>query len=448
MAFEGRNPIYWGWALYNACQTRFAIFGVNCGASLLTLRHITGHSRKLCVLSQPLRCPGEKVVKLAKRLHQIDPFHVMAILEAARAREAAGHDVIHLEVGEPDFATPEPIVRAGQAALAEGQTFYSAAQGVPALREAIAKFYAERYRVEVSAERILVTPGASGALMVALALLVDEGDEFLMADPTYPCNRHFVNLYGGIARTLPVGPDSRYQLDAAMVATAWGERTVGAMVASPSNPTGTLLGIDEIAALAKLCEERNGSLIVDEIYHGLTYGCDAATALSVSDQVLVINSFSKYFQMTGWRLGWLVLPEQLIEPATRLAQNLYLCAPVPAQVAALAAFEPATIALLEARRAEFARRRDFLLQALPRLGWKVVLPPEGAFYIYADVGGVTDDSFAYCRSILEQANVAITPGLDFGHYRSGQHVRIAYTTSTDRLHEAVERIEKLGAVSF
>lgn len=382
-------------------------------------------------------------MKLAQRVSQIEPFHVMAILEAARAREAAGHDVIHLEVGEPDFATPEPIVRAGQAALAKGDTFYTPAQGLPELRAAISRFYSERYGVEVAPQRILVTPGATGALMIALALLVDQGDEVLMADPTYPCNRHFVSLYGGQARTLPVGPEQRYQINAEMVAQAWGEHTVAAMVASPSNPTGTLLAIDEIAALAKVCAERGGSLLVDEIYHGLTYGCDAATALSVSDQVLVINSFSKYFQMTGWRLGWLVLPESLVEPATRLAQNFYLCAPAPAQAAALAAFKPETIAILEERRAEFARRRDFLLQELPKLGWKIADVPEGAFYIYADVSAVTDDSFTYCRRILEEANVAITPGLDFGEYRSHAHVRIAYTTGLKRLAEAVERLARL-----
>jgi aspartate/methionine/tyrosine aminotransferase len=212
------------------------------------------------------------------------------------------------------------------------------------------------------------------------------------------------------------------------------------MVASPSNPTGTLLTIDEIAALAKVCAARGGSLIVDEIYHGLTYGCDAATALSVSDQVIVINSFSKYFQMTGWRLGWLVLPEALVEPATRLAQNLYLCAPVPAQAAALAAFEPDTIAMLEERRAEFAKRRDFLLQALPKLGWRIGAAPEGAFYVYADVSGVCADSFEYCRRLLEETDVAITPGLDFGEHRAHAHVRIAYTTGVERLAEAVERI--------
>ncbi|WP_245944732.1 pyridoxal phosphate-dependent aminotransferase [Crenobacter cavernae] len=383
------------------------------------------------------------VLKLAERMQAIAPFRVMAILEAARRREAAGHDVIHLEVGEPDFGTPSAIIEAGRRALAEGQTFYSAAQGLPALREAIARWYADRYGVDVSPERILVTPGASGALMVALAMLVGDGDEVVMADPTYPCNRHFVSLYGGTPVTLAAGPASRYQLTAAMLAEAWGERTVAAMVASPANPTGGVLSASEIQTLAEVCRAKGGTLIVDEIYHGLSYGLDAASALQVADDALVINSFSKYFQMTGWRLGWLVVPEGLAEPATRLAQNLYLCAPAPAQAAALAAFEPDTIALLEQRRAEFARRRDFLVDALPRLGWTVPVVPDGAFYLYADVSAVTDDSLAYCARLLEEANVAITPGLDFGSYRADKHVRIAYTTGVDRLAEAVERIARL-----
>ncbi|RXZ45331.1 pyridoxal phosphate-dependent aminotransferase [Crenobacter cavernae] len=382
-------------------------------------------------------------MKLAERMQAIAPFRVMAILEAARAREAAGHDVIHLEVGEPDFGTPPAIIEAGRRALAEGQTFYSAAQGLPALREAIARWYADRYGADVSPERILVTPGASGALMVALAMLVGGGDEVVMADPTYPCNRHFVSLYGGTPVTLAAGPESRYQLTAAMLAEAWGERTVAAMVASPANPTGGVLTAAEIQTLAEVCRAKGGTLIVDEIYHGLSYGLDAASASQVADDALVVNSFSKYFQMTGWRLGWLVVPEALAEPATRLAQNLYLCAPTPAQAAALAAFEPDTIALLEQRRAEFARRRDFLVDALPRLGWTVPVVPDGAFYLYADVSAVTDDSLAYCARLLEEANVAITPGLDFGSYRADKHVRIAYTTGVDRLAEAVERIARL-----
>jgi aspartate/methionine/tyrosine aminotransferase len=384
------------------------------------------------------------VVQLSTRLNDIAPFQVMAILERARALQAAGRDVIHLEVGEPDFATPAAIVEAGRQALSEGHTFYTAAQGLPALREAIAAFYLQRYGVVVDARRIIVTPGASGALQIALSLLVDQGDQVLMADPTYPCNRHFVSLLGGEPVCLAVGPESRYQLLADGVDAAWAERTVAAMVASPANPTGTLLTAAELAALSASCKRHGGSLIVDEIYHGLTYGCDAATALGVDPDVFVINSFSKYFQMTGWRLGWLVVPDAYVEPALRLAQNLFLCPPTMAQHAALAAFQPQVIVELEQRRAEFGRRRDFLLQALPQLGWKLPVQPEGAFYLYADVSEVTDDSFAYCARLLEEVNVAITPGADFGCYRAAQHVRVAYTTSIERLTEAVARIASLA----
>lgn len=383
-------------------------------------------------------------VKLSSRMDGVAPFQVMAILERARALQAEGRDVIHLEVGEPDFATPHAIVEAGRQALADGHTFYTAAQGLPQLREAIAGFYQQRYGVPVDARRIIVTPGASGALQIALSLLVNQDDQVLMADPTYPCNRHFVSLLGGEPVCLPVGPDTRYQLLAHGVDAAWGERTVAAMVASPANPTGTLLTAAELAALSASCKQHGGSLIVDEIYHGLTYGCDAATALAVDPDVFVINSFSKYFQMTGWRLGWLVVPDDYVEPALRLAQNLFLCPPAMAQYAALAAFQPDVIAELEQRRAEFGRRRDFLLQALPQLGWQLPVQPEGAFYLYADVSAVTDDSFAYCARLLEEVNVAITPGADFGQFGASRHVRVAYTTGIDRLAEAVARIASLA----
>lgn len=379
-------------------------------------------------------------VKLSKRLAAIAPFQVMAILEKARALQAAGHDVIHLEVGEPDFATPDAIVEAGRAALAAGRTFYTAAQGLAELRQAIAAFYLSRFGVTVAPQRIIVTPGASGALQIALSLLVDEGDGVLMADPTYPCNRHFVSLLGGVAQTVAVDAATRYQLLADDLAQGWQANTVAAMVATPANPTGTVLSQDEIATLAAGCRARGGALIVDEIYQGLTYGADSFSALALADDVFVINSFSKYFQMTGWRLGWLVVPQAYVEPAIRLAQNLFLCPPAAAQYAALAAFTPAVLDVLEARRAEFARRRDFLLQALPALGWRIDSVPDGAFYIYADVSAVTDDSFAYCARLLDEVQVAITPGADFGVHRAASYVRVAYTTDIARLAEAVARI--------
>ena len=380
-------------------------------------------------------------VKLSKRLSAIAPFQVMAILEKARALQAAGHDVIHLEVGEPDFATPQAIVDAGRAALAAGHTYYTAAQGLAELRQAIAAFYQSRFGVTVAPERIIVTPGASGALQIALSLLGDEGDGGLMADPTYPCNRHFVSLLGGVPQTVPVGAATRYQLLAGELDANWQPNTVAAMVATPANPTGTVLSRDEIAALAERCRARGGALIVDEIYQGLTYGADSFSALQLADDAFVINSFSKYFQMTGWRLGWLVVPQDYVEPAIRLAQNLFLCPPAAAQHAALAAFQPAVLDVLESRRAEFGRRRDFLLQVLPTLGWRIDAVPDGAFYVYADVSAVTADSFAYCQRMLDEVKVAITPGADFGNNRAGSYVRVAYTTGIDRLAEAVARMK-------
>lgn len=380
-------------------------------------------------------------VKLSKRLSAIAPFQVMAILEKARALQAAGHDVIHLEVGEPDFATPQAIVDAGRAALAAGHTYYTAAQGLAELRQAIAAFYQSRFGVTVAPERIIVTPGASGALQIALSLLVDEGDGVLMADPTYPCNRHFVSLLGGVPQTVPVGAATRYQLLADELDANWQPNTVAAMVATPANPTGTVLSRDEITALAERCRAHGGALIVDEIYQGLTYGADSFSALQLADDAFVINSFSKYFQMTGWRLGWLVVPPAYVEPAIRLAQNLFLCPPAAAQHAALAAFQPAVLDVLESRRAEFGRRRDFLLQVLPTLGWRIDAVPDGAFYVYADVSAVTSDSFAYCQRMLDEVKVAITPGADFGSNRAGSYVRVAYTTGIDRLAEAVARMK-------
>jgi aspartate/methionine/tyrosine aminotransferase len=374
------------------------------------------------------------------RSRAIEPFHVMALLARANELQAAGHDVIHLEIGEPDFTTAEPIIKAGQAALAAGKTRYTAARGLPELREAIAGFYAQRYRVNVDPGRILITPGGSGALLLAASLLVDPGKHWLLADPGYPCNRHFLRLVEGAAQLVPVGPEVRYQLTAELVARHWNEDSVGALVASPANPTGTLLHRDELAALATSLKARDGHLVVDEIYHGLTYGTDASSVLEVDNDAFVLNSFSKYFGMTGWRLGWLVAPEAAVGDLEKLAQNLYISAPSMAQSAALACFEPQTLEILEQRRAEFARRRDFLLPALRELGFSIAVEPEGAFYLYADISAFGGDAFAFCHHFLETEHVAFTPGLDFGRYRAGHHVRFAYTQSLPRLQEAVERI--------
>lgn len=379
----------------------------------------------------------------AARMAHIEPFEVMEIQTLAREVEAQGHDVVHLEIGEPDFTTPQPIVEAAKRALDSKPMFYTSALGLPELREAISRFYRERYRVEVPASRIVVTAGSSAALLLAFGVLLDEGDEVLMADPSYPCNRHFVHAWGGVPRLAAVGPATRYQLDADVARRHWNERIRIAMVATPSNPTGTLVEPSTIAALAALARERNAMLLVDEIYHGLTYGFDPRTALEAGDDIIVVNSFSKYFQMTGWRLGWMVLPSGLVREVEKLAQNLFISPSTPAQHAALACFAPQTIAIVEERRRELDARRRFLIPGLESLGLRIAVEPQGAFYIYADCSALTDDSFAFARRVLTQAHVAVTPGKDFGHNQPERHIRIAYTQPIERLAEAVRRIGRL-----
>lgn len=378
----------------------------------------------------------------SRRSHEIAPFHVMSLLARAQALEQAGHDVIHLEIGEPDFTTAEPIVRAGQAALAAGHTRYTAARGLPALRQAISGFYRSHYGLDIDPERILVTPGGSGALLLASSLLVDPGRHWLLADPGYPCNRHFLRLVEGGAQLVPVGPDIAYQLTPSLVEQHWNADSVGALVASPANPTGTVLSADELAALSKTLHARGGHLVVDEIYHGLTYGLDAPSVLQVDDSAFVLNSFSKYFGMTGWRLGWLVAPPAAVPDLEKLAQNLYISASSIAQHAALACFSAESMAIFEQRREAFRQRRDFLLPALRELGFRIEVEPQGAFYLYADVSAFTDDAQAFCAHFLETEHVAFTPGLDFGFHRANQHVRLAYTQEVPQLQEAVARIAR------
>jgi aspartate/methionine/tyrosine aminotransferase len=381
-------------------------------------------------------------VRRAARMAHIEPFEVMEIQTLAREVEARGHDVVHLEIGEPDFTTPAPIVEAAKRALDAKPMFYTSALGLIELREAISRYYRERYRVDVSASRIVVTAGSSAALLLAFGVLLEEGDEVLMADPSYPCNRHFVHALGGVPRLVPVGPESRYQLDAGIARRHWNDRVRIAMVATPSNPTGTLVEPGTIAELAQLARERHATLLVDEIYHGLTYGVDARTALEAGEDILVINSFSKYFQMTGWRLGWMVAPQALVRDVEKLAQNLFISPSTLAQHAALACFSPETIAIVEERRRELDERRRFLVPGLQALGFRVAVEPQGAFYIYADCSALTDDSFAFARRILTDAHVAVTPGKDFGHTHPERHIRIAYTQPIARLAEALERIAR------
>ncbi|MGR4070270.1 aminotransferase class I/II-fold pyridoxal phosphate-dependent enzyme [Halomonas sp. LR3S48] len=379
------------------------------------------------------------------RVGRVAPFRVMSLLEAAQAREAAGHDVIHLEVGEPDFPTPEPVVAAGQAALSAGYTRYSPAAGLPALRKAIAGHYGEHFGADVDPRRILVTPGASGALLLASQLLVGPGDRVLMADPNYPCNRHFMALAGAEVDTVPVGLESGWQLDADLVAHHWRDTTRLAMLATPSNPTGHMLDEAQLKRVIDTVAAKGGHLLVDEIYQGLSYDIEPLSVASLTSGAFVVNSFSKYFGMTGWRLGWLLAPEDAVEPLIRLAQNVFLAAPTPAQHAALAAFTPECHDLLEERRRELGRRRDALLAGLARLDLAPSLPPQGAFYLWLDISRYSSDSQVFCQRLLEEENVAITPGVDFAVSGGEYHVRIAFTTGISRLEEAVSRLERFLA---
>jgi len=384
-------------------------------------------------------------VKIAARMQDIAPFHVMELMARAQALEAQGRSVIHMEVGEPDFPTPEPIVAAAREFIADGRVFYTHALGLPLLREAIAAFYAERYGVAVGAERIVVTAGASGALLLALGVLLDAGDEILLTDPGYPCNRHFARLYEARSRAIEVGPATQYQPTAAQVRDHWGPQTRALLVASPANPTGTMLDEAALRQIHAAVAARGGILLVDEIYHGLTYGEEAVTALNLGDDVFVINSFSKYFSMTGWRLGWLVAPRHFLRDIEKLAQNLFIAPSTPAQHAALAAFTPETIAILEDRRREFRARRDILLPGLRRLGFRIAAEPRGAFYIYADVSALSEDSFGLAGALIDEAGVAATPGIDFGDASPARYMRFAYTVAGEKLEEGLIRIERFLA---
>jgi len=376
--------------------------------------------------------------KLAARLDAIAPFHVMELLKMAAVLEQQGRSVIHMGIGEPDFSAAQPVLDAAAAAIAGGTLRYTHAAGLPALREAIAAHYRERFGLEIAADRIIITAGASGALLLACAALVGREDEVLMPDPSYPCNRHFVTAFEGKARLIPSGPAQRFQLSAAMVREHWSPSTRGVLLASPSNPTGTSIATTELRDIAELVRERGGFTVVDEIYQGLSYDAPPFSALSLGEDVIVINSFSKYFNMTGWRLGWLVAPPTLVLSMERLQQSLAICAPTLSQKAALAAFDARDE--LEDIRAGYARSRAMLLARLPSLGLDAFAPPDGAFYFYIDISAFTDDSTDFCRRLLHEAGVATTPGRDFDPARGGQWLRLSYAGPGTEVAEGVERL--------
>lgn len=363
----------------------------------------------------------------------------MEFSKHAAVLEAEGHRIIQLNVGQPDFGAPPPVVRAMRAALDESRTSYTPALGIWELRRAIARHYATTHGVELDPGRVLVTAGASAALLLLTAALVDPGDEVLVADPSYPCNRHFLSSFGADVKLVPTTPATRYQLDAALVQQHWGPRTRGLMVATPSNPTGTTVPEAELAAMCRYVDERDGWRIVDEIYLGLQDG-KPRTALASDADALVINSFSKYFGMTGWRLGWCVVPSGMVPVLERLAQNYYICPSAPAQYAAVACFDDESIAICEDRRAQLARRRELVLQGLKAIGLDVPVVPDGAFYVYIDIRSTGLDAMAFCERVLQEAHVALTPGYDFGHALAGQHVRLSYAAAEADLVEALQRL--------
>lgn len=382
------------------------------------------------------------MISLANRMSSIEPFHVMDILAHARQLEAAGNNIVHMEVGEPDFVTLPEILEAGRTALAEGKTHYTPATGLAQLREAISAYYQREYDAKVPANRIVVTPGASGALQLALGVLVDPGDGVIMADPGYPCNRHMVSMFGGIVQPVNVTASSGFQLNLELVQAHWQANTRIVMLASPSNPTGTLVQQDELNRISHFVREQGGVLIVDEIYHGLIYVDEYGSAVNAGEHIIIINSFSKYFGMTGWRVGWMVVPEQLLKPVDNLAQNIFLAAPTPSQYAALAALDPQLKPALDERRDIFRQRRDYLLTELLATGFQIPCEPRGAFYIYANCAEFTSDSLEFSRALLDQAGVAITPGIDFGGNNSTSYVRFAYTTGMEQLAVGVDAIRK------
>ncbi|OAI16385.1 aminotransferase [Methylomonas lenta] len=380
--------------------------------------------------------------QVADRMQGISAFYVMELLQRAKQLEREGRDIIHMEIGEPDFQTPQAVIDAGRALLKTGEVKYTAAAGMPELRSSIADYYQQQYGVTVDPRRVFVTPGATGAFLLAFGISLNPGEQVMMSDPCYPCNDNFVRLFNGHTHFVNVDASTQYQLSADLIAKNWYLASKGVLIASPSNPTGTLINREDFHKAITQVHQLGGCFYSDEIYHGLIYDQPAVSALVFSDEAFVINSFSKFFGMTGWRVGWLVVPDAFVEAAEKLAQNIFISTPTHSQYAALASFTPENMAELERRRIEFKARRDFLYENLLRLGFKIACKPEGAFYIYADCSAFTDNSFEFARALLEQEGVAVTPGRDFGLYLADQHIRFAYTASIDRMSAALTRLER------
>lgn len=370
----------------------------------------------------------------------------MELVKRAAALQAAGHPVIHMSIGEPDFTAPPPVIDALDAAVRAGLTGYTPALGIEPLRHAIARDYADRFGLDIDPRRIVVTAGASAALTLACVALVDPGDKVLLTDPSYPCNRHFVAACDGVPTLIPVGPETRFQMTRELVRRYWGPAVKGVMVASPANPTGTSIPFEELAGIVDEVRARNGFTIVDEIYLDLSYGLPGAaarprSALELGDDVIVTNSFSKFFSMTGWRLGWLVVPEAMVPVMEKLAQNLFICPSALAQYGALACFTPQSMAIYADRREAFRQRRDYIVPALESIGLSVPAKPDGAFYVYVDCSRTGMGSTEFCTRLLEQAHVSLVPGTDFGLHDPERYLRLSYATGLPSLKEAISRMD-------
>ncbi|MEG0317866.1 MAG: pyridoxal phosphate-dependent aminotransferase [Comamonas sp.] len=394
-------------------------------------------------------------MQFSTRAEKITPFYVMEVAKAAQqlAKEVASgpEPMIFLNIGEPDFTAPAQVQAAAQHSIASGQTQYTNALGLEPLREAISDWYQSRFGITVPARRIVITAGASAALQLACLALIGAGDEILMPDPSYPCNRHFVSAAEGVATLIPTGAAERFQLSADQVAAHWGDKTRGVLLASPSNPTGTSIDPAELRSIHEVVQAKGGVTIVDEIYLGLSYEeAFGHSALAISDSIISINSFSKYFNMTGWRLGWMVVPDAMVPVVERMAQNLFICASTISQHAALACFTPESIAIFEERRAQFKARRDYFLPALRELGFGIDVMPDGAFYAWADCTALceklgVDNSWDFAYALMDKAHLAITPGRDFGTADTARYVRFSTANSMQQLQEAVRRMRKLFA---
>lgn len=377
---------------------------------------------------------------LASRTDRFLPFYAMELVKQATALEAQGRSIINMSIGEPDFTAPPAVVEALIEAAKAGKTAYTQAFGITPLRQAIADYYKTEYGVDIAPERVVVTAGASAALTLAACALVNPGDKVLLSDPTYPCNSQYINAFDGVPTLIPVGPETRFQLTADLIETNWTDGVRGTLIASPANPTGTSIPFEELGKIIAGVRAKGGFTIVDEIYLGLTYDGEARTALEYGDNIIVSNSFSKFFNMTGWRLGWLIVPPAFVSTFEKLAQHLFICPSALAQHAALACFTPESMAIYRSRREELRARRDYIVPALKALGFGVPVEPDGAFYVYLDCSAFSRDSTRFAHHMLQEIGVALTPGLDFGLDQPQRYMRLSYATSLDKMREAVERM--------